>query len=554
MQIAIGQINSTIGDFSGNVRKILEFSFRAGKNGAEIIVFPELALCGYPPMDLLEHPDFVRENFTALERLQKELPPSVAVVLGHVSKHSGSATRSLQNSISIFLGGEIVHQQAKTLLPTYDVFDEARYFEPANMQNAWNYKGVKIGICICEDIWWEVEGSFHYTENPVHNLLKQNIDLLLVPSASPFYTGKSEIRRKLINRINREGKIPVVYVNMAGANDSLIFDGRSVVFNDQGKLCAMGAGFQEDLLFCNLTAGSHPGSPGSTINTINASKLEYEKYEEIRQALCLGISDYLAKTGFERVHLGLSGGVDSALVLTLAVQALGPERIRAFMLPSRYSSEGSIKDSLKLCQNLGLTPDTINIDPVYNSFEEALSAQFAGSEAGLAEENLQARIRGNILMAWSNKFNSLLLTTGNKSELGVGYCTLYGDMAGALAVIGDLFKTEVYELCRHINRSKEIIPEEILTKPPSAELRPGQKDQDSLPPYETLDAILKQYFLQGQTVLPTFDPKLVQRIITLVARAEYKRYQAPPVLKISPKAFGVGRRMPIARALYEIED
>ncbi len=613
-KIAIGQINSTIGDFSGNIQKILNFSSRAHTHGSEIIVFPELALCGYPPMDLLEHPAFVQENIRSLDLLRKLLPPDIAVVLGHASPYSGSSDggsgdggsgdggsgdggsgdggRALQNSVSVLLNGEIVHRQAKTLLPTYDVFDETRYFEPAHDRKIWKYRGSTIGIAICEDIWWE-EGEYFRrrgASDPIQELLEQKIDLLLVPSASPFHSGKRDVRKKLLSIISSSGKIPVVYVNMTGANDSLIFDGYSLVFN--GRVSAMGAGFREELLFHNPSAPPRPASGSSAAEGNTAAGAidhhqndhhQCEKYEDLRQALCLGISDYLKKTGFERVHLGLSGGVDSALVLTLAVQALGADKVMAFMLPSRYSSPGSIHDSENLCRNLGIEPDTISIDSVYDSFAAALSSQFAGTAPGIAEENLQARIRGTILMAWSNKFKSLLLTTGNKSELSVGYCTLYGDMSGALAVIGDVFKTEVYELCEHINRSNrctrgnsggDIIPREILTKEPSAELRPDQKDQDSLPPYRILDDILRQYFLQRQSApaggsegiddgmddgnsngtlgAPLEpDPELVRKIITMIARAEYKRYQAPPVLKVSPKAFGSGRRIPIARSFYE---
>ena len=540
MKIGIGQMNSIIGDFAGNVQKILEFSVAAWEEEADILVFPELSVCGYPPMDLLGHPVFLQENLNALRKLQQELPPTLAVVVGHIAVHSPSTGKALQNSSSVIFNGEIVHRQAKTLLPSYDVFDEARYFEPARCRNVWEFKGIRIGIAICEDIWWESEENFHYSEDPVRELLDQNIQMLLVPSASPFYSGKLDIRKKLIREISILGKIPVIYVNMVGANDNLIFDGRSLIANEQENFSVVGKGFQEDLIVHDLS--------------ISSSVVEKQegKYAEVEPALHLGIRDYLAKTGFEAVHLGLSGGIDSALVLTLAVQALGPDRVRAFMLPGHYSSLGSISDSQKLCRNLGIIPDTIGIDPIYKKFEMALSSQFAGTQPGLAEENIQARIRGTLLMAYSNKFNSLLLSTGNKSELGVGYCTLYGDMAGSLAVIGDLFKTEVYELCHYINRYGNIIPAEILMKAPSAELRPNQKDQDSLPPYEILDKILELYFVEGHTELPDFDLQIVQEVIKLVIRAEHKRYQAPPVLKISPKAFGTGRRVPIARAIYEV--
>jgi NAD+ synthase (glutamine-hydrolysing) len=545
MKVAIGQINSVIGDFEGNIGKIVDFSRRAEAAGADIAVFPELSVCGYPPMDLLDHPAFLQENLQALRTLQHNLPETIAAVVGYVEKNPGLSGKPLQNCAAVICGGEIVHRQAKTLLPTYDVFDEARYFEPAHSREVWTYKGTKIGIAICEDMWWENEDAqnLRYPVDPVTELLDAGARLLLVPSASPFHAGKLATRMKLIGNIGRASAVPVVYANLTGANDNLIFDGRSLISDADGDIHAIGADFAEDLVVSDIPEHGKKLRPST------------EKYAEIEMALHLGIRDYLEKTGFRRVHLGLSGGVDSALVLTLAVHALGADRVEAFMLPSQYSSEGSITDSEQLCRNLGIEPKTIAIRALYDSFEQALEPHFRGTEAGLAEENIQARIRGNLLMAYSNKYASLVLTTGNKSELGVGYCTLYGDMAGSLAVIGDLFKTEVYELCRHINRNGEIIPEEILSKAPSAELRPDQKDQDSLPDYVVLDDILRQYLINGYTARELtaqgLDPDLVQKVIGLVARSEYKRRQAPPVLKVSPKAFGTGRRIPIARKMYE---
>ncbi|AHC13478.1 NAD+ synthase [Salinispira pacifica] len=545
MKIAVGQINSVIGDFSGNVKRILSYSREAADAGAEIIVFPELSVCGYPPMDLLDHPAFLQDNLKALRRLQHELPPETAVVVGYVEKNPGLKGKALQNTAAVIYGGRIVHRQEKTLLPTYDVFDEARYFEPAHSRTVWKFGHRKIGVAICEDMWWEDEdaGNLRYAVDPVQELLDEGAELILVPSASPFHAGKLNTRKKLIHNIGSSSRVPVVYANMCGANDNLIFDGRSLISDSHGDIHAMGEGFREQLLVDEIVENGR------------ALDVSVDSYEEIEQALHLGISDYLKKTGFQRVHLGLSGGVDSALVLTLAVHALGKEKVEAFMLPSQYSSSGSISDSEKLCRNLGITPKTIAIEPLYNAFESSLAPHFEGTQPGLAEENIQARIRGTLLMAYSNKYASLVLTTGNKSELGVGYCTLYGDMAGSLAVIGDLFKTEVYALCRHINRNGEIIPEEIISKPPSAELRPDQKDQDSLPDYEILDGILKLYLHRGYTTRELidmgFEQEVVQKVIGLVARSEYKRRQAPPVLKVSPKAFGTGRRIPIARNMYE---
>lgn len=546
MKVAIGQINSTVGDFQGNRKKIEEYSIQAEKKGCSIIVFPELAICGYPPNDLLNYPEFLDENIRNLRQLQKTLPPNIAVAVGHVDKNYEGSGKPLRNIVSVIYEGTIIHSQGKTLLPTYDVFDEARYFEPAKAHTLFSVFGKKIGIAICEDIWWEEdqEGGNQYLIDPVRELLDAGADLLLAPSASPFYAGKTATRLALVRKISNTASIPAVYANMVGGNDGLIFDGHSFITDRTGNCIHWGRGFKEDLIINNPDEKNPPVS----VNT--------EKYEEIEEALILGIQDYLAKCGFHSVHLGLSGGVDSALVAYLAVQALGAEGVTTFSLPSRYSSEGSIKDAEALTANLGTTLHHLPIEKPFSAFLDILSPVFQGKKSDVTEENIQARIRGVLLMAYSNKMGSLLLTTGNKSELATGYCTLYGDMTGGLAVIGDLFKTEVFGLCRHINRNKEIIPESILTKPPSAELRPDQKDEDSLPPYPILDTILRGYLLEhksGETIAEEGDIEidLVRDILNLVAKAEYKRLQAPPVLKISPKAFGNGRRIPVARYIYE---
>jgi NAD+ synthase (glutamine-hydrolysing) len=545
MKLGIGQVNPTIGDFDYNSKQILEMTTRAKGDGVELMVFPEMCLCGYPPNDLLDHDAFAQENLKSLRWLQHNIPHGIAVVIGYVDRNREFAGKALLNVASVIEDGAIVHTQAKTLLPTYDVFDETRYFEPALSRVIWEYKGEKIGIAICEDIWWETEdeSGARYPVDPVDDLLDAGATLIVVPSASPYYAGKVDTRHSLLSGIGKSSGVPVVYVNMVGGNDSLIFDGQSLVTGKDGGLIYRGKAFAEDYAVIDM-AEDH-----SRIG------LDTDRYEEIRQALVLGIRDYLRKCGFSQVHLGLSGGIDSALVAALAAEAVGPENLRAFGMPSRYSSDGSIDDARALCDNLGIAYDLIPIEGPFEAFLTSLEPHFKGKDPDVTEENLQARIRGTLLMGYSNKWGSLLLTTGNKSELATGYCTLYGDMCGSLSVIGDLFKTEVFALCRHINNAGEIIPDAIITKPPSAELRPDQKDEDSLPPYEVLDQVLDRYLLKSETsdeiVSAGFDRELVSRVLSLVGRAEYKRRQAPPVLKVSRKAFGTGRRMPIARKIYE---
>lgn len=548
MKIASAQINSVIGDFEGNRQKIKTFWKKAKKKGADLVVFPELALCGYPPMDLLDHQSFVDKNKESLRWLQRELSDGPAVVVGHVEGTPQLGGKALQNSVSLLQGGEILFRQAKTLLPTYDVFDEARYFEPAADRRCFLFAGEKLGFALCEDIWWESvwEEGTRYGVDPVQELLDQGATVILAPSASPFYAGKFRIRQDLTERIGRIGGVSVLYVNMTGANDSLIFDGQSMAVSRKGSLVHRGKAFEEDFFVYDTQSEEVSEGP---------RRKELSLYEELECALVTGIRDYLAKCGFSRVHLGLSGGIDSALVAVLAAKALGPNKVAAFAMPSMYSSQGSLTDAEALAGNLGIAYSVIPITPLYEAFETSLAPHFEGSPPNVAEENIQARIRGTLLMGYSNKWGSLVLTTGNKSELATGYCTLYGDMAGGLAVIGDLLKTEVFGLCRYINREEEIIPESILTKPPSAELRPDQKDEDSLPPYDVLDAILVKYLIESKTgeqiIKEGLPPEAVHQILSLVGRTEYKRRQAPPVLKVSPRAFGTGRRMPVARKIYE---
>jgi NAD+ synthase (glutamine-hydrolysing) len=546
LKIAAGQINSIIADFKGNREKILKYSEKAKDLGADLIVFPELSICGYPPMDLLDYNTFIEENLLSLRWLQRHLPENIAVLVGHVSQNVAGTGKNLFNSVSVLLDGEVLFTQHKSLLPTYDVFDESRYFEPSTVRGVFEIKGEKIGIAICEDLWWEAarETESSYKVDPVKDLLDLGAGMIIVPSASPYHKKKILTRLSLCQKTVRKGATSVLYINCVGANDSLIFDGNSIIVNEKGELVQKAKAFEEDFFVLDMNAPSKKVS------------LDVDTYEEIEHALVLGIRDYVHKCGFKKVHLGSSGGIDSALVAVLAVKALGAENVKTFAMPSRYSSDGSLSDSQKLAGNLGVGYEIIAIEDMFSSFLGSLEPHFGGREMDVAEENIQARIRGTLMMAYSNKWGSLVLTTGNKSELATGYCTLYGDMAGGLAVIGDLLKTEVFELCRYINRNEEIIPWDIITKPPSAELRPDQKDEDSLPPYDILDGILVEYLMNhrtaGEIEALGYEPEVVERIVGLVGRVEYKRGQAPPVLRISEKAFGTGRRMPVARKMYEV--
>ncbi|MCX7949228.1 MAG: NAD+ synthase [Treponemataceae bacterium] len=593
MRIALAQIDTTIADFGGTCEKVIHFTKEAKTKGAQMILFPELALGGYPPMDLLDQESFADFSEKALRRLQQEVPPDIAVAIGYVARNRHTQGKALVNAYGVILNGALVFEQEKTLLPTYDVFDEARYFESARKRAVFSYQGLRIGFAICEDMWRESDNpSIHYEIDPIRELLDQGAQILCVPSASPYYAYKMEQRVTLTEKICRRGNVPLIYLNLVGANDSIIFDGRSFVAephpNGKVSLSLVGPAFEEALLYWDWEVEKKGHlSPGSTaltdgplsppremLSTAQSSQgfSESSHHKELKQredseldliekALVTGIRGYMKKCGFSRAHLGLSGGIDSALVAYLAVQAIGKENVVAFGLPSRFSSRGSRDDAQELAKNLGIRFEMLSIEPAFTAYLQTLEPVFEGRPFDLAEENLQARIRGTLLMAYSNKFNSMLLTTGNKSELAMGYCTLYGDMAGALAPIGDLLKIEVYALCRRINARceqgghKPVFPEAILTKAPSAELRPNQVDQDSLPPYEILDEILKLYVLENlskvEIVQRGWDEALVSRVITAVARAEYKRRQAPPVLKVSRRAFGMGRRMPIARVIYE---
>jgi NAD+ synthase (glutamine-hydrolysing) len=581
MKLSIAQIDSTIGDFSGNLEKIIAFSQEAlDARGADMVLFPELAVCGYPPMDLLDQDIFVEMNLRSLCLLQRRLPPGLAVGVGYVGRNPDTGGKALVNAYGVILDGALVFEQHKTLLPTYDVFDEARNFESAKKRGLFMLKGERIGFAICEDVWRETETpGTRYVADPVGDLFRLGVSLLCVPSASPYYAGKHKLRLKLAGRISRRGNVPLAYINAVGANDSIIFDGRSFValpsgegaLEDGGSAAAVSArAFAEDLVSWDTaqwaSAGaSVPAAQGAfPLDEIveKATGLSEGELDTLESALVMGIRGYMKKCGFTRTHVGLSGGIDSALVAYLAVKAAGAGNVACFGMPSRFSSQGSKDDAAGLAANLGCRFELLPIEGPFAAFLETLSGIFEGRPFDLAEENLQARIRGTLLMAFSNKFDSMLLTTGNKSELAMGYCTLYGDTNGALGPIGDLFKTEVFALCRRINRraraegSAPPIPEAILTKAPSAELRPNQKDQDSLPPYEVLDEVLKLYLFENKSkreiIELGWDAALAGQVIKTVARAEFKRRQAPPVLKVSPRAFGMGRRMPIARQLYEI--
>ncbi|MDR2447139.1 MAG: NAD+ synthase [Treponema sp.] len=564
MNIAIAQINSCIGDFTGNKEKIRAWTEKALARNADMALFPELAVCGYPPMDLLDQDCFVEKNIQTIHELQRILPRNIACGVGFVRRSPYSFGKSLVNAYGVILDGKLVFEQIKTLLPTYDVFDEARNFEGAREWKVFEYKGERIGVAICEDVWRETGApGTSYIRDPVKELFDQGVTLLCVPSASPYVAEKLTARRGLAKRISKRGDVTLAYVNAVGANDSIIFDGRSfAVIPNAEKPLLQGPGFIEGMFAFDTKTGEAVGETAGAVAGMRWEDAQAgNELDVIEEALVVGIRDYMAKCGFTRAHLGLSGGIDSALTAYLAVKAVGQDRTVCFSMPSRFSSQGSKDDAAELAARLGCRYVPLSIEPVFTSFLETLEPVFEKKPFGVAEENLQARIRGTLLMAYSNKFSSILLATGNKSELAMGYCTLYGDTNGALAPIGDLFKTEVFALCRRINEKAAvaegniIIPEAILTKPPSAELRPNQMDQDSLPPYEVLDEILKCHLFDNlskeEIVDKGWDAGLVAKIITSVARAEFKRRQAPPVLKVSKRAFGMGRRMPIARNVYE---
>jgi NAD+ synthase/NAD+ synthase (glutamine-hydrolysing) len=548
MRIALAQINTTVGDLPGNLDRMVAFARRAAEGGADLVVFPELSITGYPPRDLVEKASFIERSEQHLERLAEQTAGlGIGVVAGYVGRSAGATGKRATNSAAVLRGGEVLFRQTKMLLPTYDVFDEARYFAPAEGQRLLELDGRKIALTICEDAWndkqyWERP---LYRRDPVQELAGSGAEVLISINASPYHMHKREQRREIFRTTAQRHQIPVVYVNQVGGNDSLVFDGSSFAMNATGDPAAAALSFDEDLVFYDL------GGAGDRRENLG------DECESVYQALVLGTRDYIRKCGFARVLIGLSGGIDSSLTAAIAVDALGPRNVTGVGMPGPYSSEGSVRDAEALARNLGIGFELAAITPVYERFLELLAPQFQGMPPDVTEENLQARLRGVTLMALSNKWCAMVLTTGNKSELAVGYCTLYGDMCGGLAVISDVPKTLVYQLSRVANRRHPgAIPESVFEKPPSAELRPGQKDIDSLPPYEVLDQVLRAYVEEGQSppqIAAALDlpAELVADVINKTDRSEYKRQQAALGLKVTTKAFGIGRRFPIAQKYKE---
>ncbi|NEQ53148.1 MAG: NAD+ synthase [Leptolyngbya sp. SIO3F4] len=571
MKLAIAQLNPTVGDLAGNIQQILAAAQNAFEQGADLLLTPELSLCGYPPKDLLLRPGFIQQMQSAIEQIAQELPSGLAALIGLAQPNPDAGTKGqkpLYNSMALVDNGAIQAIFNKRLLPTYDVFDEDRYFESGTTPNHFflerNGESLHIGVTICEDLWNEDDfwGQRAYEINPTAEVVAEGVNLVVNLSASPFTVGKQTLRENMIAHAARQHSCPIVYVNQVGSNDDLIFDGCSVAMDRHGTLVSRSRGFEPVVQLVDYNSVQGDLQPGQIM------PLPQTPEAEMWSALVLGVKDYSRKCGFSKAVVGLSGGIDSALVVAIAAAALGPDNVLGVLMPSPYSSDHSVSDAEKLAHNLGITTQTLAIGELMAGYDNTLLTLFAGTEPGVTEENLQSRIRGNLLMAIANKFGHLLLSTGNKSEMAVGYCTLYGDMNGGLAVIADVPKTKVYSLCQWLNSaiqaddqtaqflgmlelsSKEIIPTNILTKPPSAELRPDQIDQDSLPPYDILDDILERLIQHHQSatdiVAAGHAPKVVQRVIHLLTRAEFKRRQAPPVLKVTDRAFGLGWRMPIA--------
>jgi NAD+ synthase (glutamine-hydrolysing) len=544
LKIALAQINPTVCDLAGNEAKIRAAYQRGVEAGVDLVLCPELSVTGYPPRDLLLKRSFITRNLELLVRLAAATG-KVGLLVGYVGRNEHQPGREVTNSAALLQNGKIVTTRAKTLLPTYDVFDEDRYFEPASENVPADFNGAKVGLTICEDIWndedfWPVR---RYQHNPPVELAEVGVSIIFNISASPWHIGKNKTRFEMLRSIAHKTRRPVVLCNQVGGNDELIFDGHSVVFNANGDLIAQGKWFAEDFIVVD------------TDSKTALERIELPPEEAVYQALVLGLRDYFYKCGFKSAVLGLSGGIDSAVTACIAVDALGKANVRGLSLPSQFSSQHSLDDARVLAKNLDIQYDIVPIQPAFETVKHQLQPIFAGKPEDTTEENVQARLRGVILMALSNKYGSLLLTTGNKSEIAVGYCTLYGDMAGGLAVISDVPKTMIYRIAKWINREREIIPDSTITKPPSAELRPNQCDQDSLPPYDVLDAILDLYVVQMKSmsdiIAAGFDEATVRRVIRLIDLSEYKRRQAAPGLKVTTKAFGMGRRMPIAQRYWE---
>lgn len=550
MRIALAQINTTVGALDANARKVADAYAAAVREKAELVVFPELTLPGYPPKDLVDLPAFVEANLRALDEVAKLTAPagSPGMIVGFVDRERKETGKGIYNAAALIDGGRVISRHYKSLLPTYDVFDEARYFDPAPGVALAEFRGRKLAITICEDFWndrlyWKRR---LYAFDPVETLGRQGPDLMITISASPFSVGKPAIRSDMYHLASGRYEAPLVHVNLVGGNDNLVFDGGSNVWGADGSIVHQSPSFAESLAYVDIERATRGKGPEAT-----RAAIDVNPNEEIYGALVLGLRDYVTKCGFRRVIVGLSGGIDSALTAAIAADALGAESVTGIGMPSEFSSSHSLEDARSLAKNLGIEFLALPIKDVYDSFLQTLKPVFKDTSFGLAEENLQARIRGSLLMSVSNKFGWMVLTTGNKSELATGYCTLYGDMSGGLAVISDLLKTRVYEVARWVNRKGERIPRSSIEKPPSAELRPNQLDTDSLPPYEVLDPIIEAYVEQHlhpkEIIAGGADADLVRRIVRMIDRNEYKRQQAPLGLKVTGKAFGSGRRMPIAR-------
>jgi len=546
VKIALAQINTTVGDVPHNTEKIVSFIKRARESGAQVVLFHELSIIGYPPKDLLLKPALIDRNLGALEEIAEQTA-EITVLVGFAQKRERGPGRSLYNSVAVLQDRSIASTHHKSLLPTYDVFDEHRYFEPGPMVSVARCRDKKIGISICEDLWTmqDVAGRVLYHEDPILQQHQAGAEIFVNASASPFVVDKHKVRCDLLAEHAKRYQLPIVYVNQVGGNDELIFDGASCVYGPNGRLWASAKAFEEDLLIVDM---DDPDSSRKEAIPRGCAA--------IYEALILGVRDYVAKCGFDKgVVIGLSGGIDSSVVAVIAAEALGRENVHGVAMPSRFSSSGSLADAGQLAANLGIDLQVIPIESMHHAFEMQLSSTFADRDPDVTEENIQARIRGTLLMALSNKFGYLLLSTGNKSELAMGYCTLYGDMAGGLAVISDVPKTMVYQLARYMNRDRQVIPLSVIEKPPSAELRAGQTDQDSLPPYDILDQILALYIEQEssaeQIMMQGFDPAVVQKVIAAVDRNEYKRKQTAVGLKVTSRAFGSGRRMPIAHGFRQ---
>jgi NAD+ synthetase len=541
MKIALVQINTIIGDIQGNKEKILAAYKKGLKDKVDLVIVPELALCGYPPQDLIEKKEF-RDKIARTSEFIASKTKGTALLFGTITEEFDHVGTGIYNSAMLCFDGEIKFIQNKTLLPNYDVFDEVRYFEPAKDVRIFDFKNEKLGISICEDIWNDADywKDRRYPVDPVQRLVDKGATLLINISASPYAYGRRTDRFKMLSTLSKNDKLPLVYVCCVGSQTDLIFDGGSLCFDNSGNLVLLGKTYQEDY-FIYDTSKNYPA--------IKYVEKSFE--EEVLSSLILGVKDYAGKTGFQKALIGLSGGIDSALVTYIAAEALGAQNVHVVLMPSKYSSRGSIRDAEKLVKNLGISSEIISIQSVFDKIIEVLQPSFKNLPQNVTEENIQSRIRGLFLMALSNKFNYLLLSTGNKSEMAVGYTTLYGDMNGALFVIADVYKTQVYRLAKFINKDKEIIPEEILTKAPSAELRPGQKDEDLLPPYEFLDKILMMYLEDykefNEITEKLGKPDIVRKVLRMVDSNEFKRKQAAPVLRVTTKAFGYGRRFPIVQ-------